>query len=127
MGHEYGEHNEVQRCQHLRQALEVARETAKTCWPGNAALNLPASRQQLEALLRLGQLDQAQLDAGRRRVLLGLLTRVALVGPGDLDRFSSDSLHGFAQLLAQCVPVRIHQGPRRWTAPWSLALTDFLA
>jgi site-specific DNA recombinase len=53
----------------------------------------PAPRQQHEALLGLGQLDHAQLDAVLGGVLPGLLARVALVGPGEFDRLAGDLLH----------------------------------
>lgn len=63
MEHEAGERDEMQPCQHLRQALIVASKATKARGPGEVALDDPSPQQEHEAVFGLGLLDDFQVDA----------------------------------------------------------------
>jgi hypothetical protein len=99
MEQETDEGQEMQRSQSRGEALIVARESAEACGPGKVALHHPASREEDEAPLGLGQLDHCQLDA----VLCGRLSRlwagVALIDVRQLHMLARHLLYGAGQLL----------------------------
>ncbi len=73
--------------QGFRQAFVVACQPTKSCSPRKAALHYPASGQQHEPSLGIGQLDHLQLDAfpfGRFRHSLANLIGRAVEGGLDL-------------------------------------------
>ena len=89
--------------QYLGHAFKIAAQPLEPSQPAKAALDDPALWQQHKAFLHLWQLDHLQLDAVLRCIAFGLIARIALVCPSELDGVSSRLLH----LLAQ----RIDLGP----------------
>src|ERR1700739_944606 len=77
--HQHGEDDEVQTCQGFGQALVVASQSPEPVEPTETALDHPATRQQHEALFRLGQLEYLQFDAFVTRGLRRILACIALV------------------------------------------------
>ena len=97
MQHQASKGDEVQSCEDRRQPLVVTRQAAEARGPGEAALDDPALRRQHEAALGLGQLDDFQADAMPGGGIGRLLTGVALIHVGQLDRLASGFLHGSRQ------------------------------
>lgn len=83
--------------QGLGQPFIVTRQPTTTCHPAERAVNDPAAWQQNEPFVRLGQLDDFQLDALRCGGLGGILARIALVNERYLDRLARYALHLFGQ------------------------------
>ena len=127
MEHEAGKSDEVQARQHPWQALIIASEAAKARGPGEVALDDPATRQQDEAVLGLGQLDDLELDAVGRGVRRRLVARVPLVDVGQLHVLAGGLLHrrrqggdlgailrvGRGDDQGQQVPERVNSGMHR--------------
>src|ERR1700690_1406331 len=84
------------------QALVVACQPPEAVEPAEAALDYPTAGQQHEALLRLGQLDDLQLNAFLTGGLRSRVTRIALVGECKFHRLASDMLDLLAKLLHLC-------------------------
>lgn len=86
MVHQADEGNEMQASHRLRHPFVIARQPAKPRRPAEMAFHHPASGQQHDAALGLGQIDDHQLDAvrtgGRRRLRPG----GAVIDEGHLDR-----------------------------------------
>jgi hypothetical protein len=78
--------------------LVVSSESAETGGPGEASFDDPASWQQDEAAFREGVLDDFESDAVVLSCGCGVLSGVALIDVGQLDRIASHLLY----LLSQC-------------------------
>ena len=89
----------MQPSEHFRHTLEIAAEPPEAGQPAKATLDHPAPGQQHKALFGLGQLDHLQLNAVCSRIIFRLLTRVTLIGPGQLDRMTRGLLHPLAQRI----------------------------
>ncbi len=86
--HQDGEGQEMQTGQSLWQPLVIARQPTKAGRPGEGTLDVPAPRQEHEALPVLRQLHDLQLDGVTGRIGRRLLTGIALVDQGQLDRLA---------------------------------------
>jgi len=81
----------------FRQTFVVAGEAAEAGHPAEAALDDPASRQQGEAALGLGVLDDFEADAVGLGVAGRLVPGVALVDERERDGVTGDLLDGLGQ------------------------------
>jgi len=82
--HKHGEDDEMQAGEGFGQTFIVACQAPEPVEPAEAALDDPATRQQHEALFRLGQLDDLQFDAFVTRGLRRILACIALIGKRQL-------------------------------------------
>src|SRR3974390_2395434 len=85
--------------QGLRQTLVVTSKAAKACRPSEASFHHPASRQEHEAALGLGVLDDRQLNAVSLGCPLGFLSGIALIHIRELHSLSGDVLHRLLELF----------------------------
>ena len=83
----------MQACQYLGHAFEIAAQPPEPGQPAKAALYDPAPRQQHKSFLRFRQLHNLQFNTVLCCIALCLLTRIALVCPGQLDRIARGLLH----------------------------------
>ena len=88
--------------QSLRQAFTVADQAAEARHPCEAAFDDPAARQQHEAMLGRGQLDDLQTDAVCLHIRRRPVASIALVNECDLDRFVRHFLDLSGQLTDLC-------------------------
>ena len=91
----------VQSGQRLCQPFIIADKAAEACHPTETALDHPATRQQHEAALGRGQLDDFETDAMLLSRGSSLVAGVALVDERDFDRVTChllDLLGQFADL-----------------------------
>ncbi len=128
MHDEASEGDEVESGEDAGQPLVVLGEAPEAGGPSEAALDHPAARQQHEAALGLGVLDDDEADAvtlglGRRRV-----TGVALVDISELDTLARGGLDRSgkpldlgAVLFVGGRDVEGQEMPQGATAAWSLA------
>ena len=82
--HQEGEGEEVEPGYHRGQAFIVTHQAPKAGQPPETALDHPTPRQEHEAGLRSGELDNCQRDPRLRRILRGLRPRIAVIATGDL-------------------------------------------
>jgi hypothetical protein len=99
MEQETGEGQEMQRCQGRCQPFIVAGKPAETGGPGEVTLHYPAAREEHEAALGLGQLDDRPVDPMRSGCCSRLLPGLALVHIGQLHVLTGDRLHRAGQFL----------------------------
>src|SRR3984957_14146678 len=100
--HEHGENDEVQAGQGFGQALVVACQPPEAVEPAEAALDYPTAGPQHEALLRLGQLDDLQLNPFLTGSLRSRVSLIALGGECKFHRLASDMLDLLGKLLHLC-------------------------